>query len=475
MQTVVIREYERVYYTDGGSTPERREGSDWHVPRRLLERLRIFDEGYALKNRGVTVFDWSARKYVKATSHVGVIQVPGLTVEILPKIDTSASRAESEQLAQNNLLYMLALTRNVPLMERDLAALSRQKMPLLDALIGIFVERLMTELLRGLDHTYVHREENLACLKGKLLFPQQVRHNAAHRERVFVGYDDFVVDTWPNRILKAGCRRLLGMTSLSRLQKRLRETIALLDNVSDREIGVHDFERVHLTRNNERFRPLLEFCRMVLCGERPTAATGNRQTFSLLFPMEKLFEGFVAAFICRHAAMMFWPEGVSVHVQAKGCQKHLLLRDDRGKRFLLKPDIVIERAPHEVRMILDTKWKHLKTSELDANNGVSQSDIYQLYAYAHRYRCACNVLLYPKVKGVESQRLRLIGGDGKDGDKCIHVEFIDLHRDLRKDAQGLKDDLREIITRIDSLNSVDVANHNPGGESPGYRHSIAMR
>jgi 5-methylcytosine-specific restriction enzyme subunit McrC len=447
MQTVVITEYERVFYADTGVVPVRREGDVWHVPRRLLGRLKAFDESYALKNRGVPVFDWSARKYVKATSLVGVIQVPGLTVEILPKIDTSASRAESQQLAQDNLLYMLAFTRNVPLMERDLAALSRQKMPLLDALIGIFVERLMAELLRGLDHAYVHREENLACLKGKLLFSQQVRHNAAHRERVFVGYDDFVADTWPNRILKAGCRRLLGMTSVSRLQKRLRETIALLDDVSDREIGLHDFDRVHLTRNNERFRPLLEFCRMVLCGESPTAATGKGQTFSLLFPMEKLFEEFVAAFICRHAAD-FGLERAGIHVQAKGRQRHLLLRDDDSKRFLLKPDIVVERAPRDVQLIIDTKWKHLKTSEVDMNNGVAQSDIYQLYAYAHSYRCAHNVLLFPRVDGVDPQNLRLVGIDGKEEGKCIHVQFIDLHRNLRKGAQSLKDEMRGMINRL---------------------------
>jgi len=448
MHTIVITEYEQVYYTDGGVAPVRRESGGWHVPRRLLERLHVFDEGYALKNRGVMVFDWSGRKFVKATSCVGVIQVPGLTVEILPKIDAPASLADSKQLAQDNLLYMLAFTRNVPLMERDLAALSRQKMPLLDALIGIFVERLMAELLRGLDHAYVHLEENYTCLKGKILLSQHVRHNAVHRERVFIGYDDFVSDTWPNRILKACCRRLLGMTSVSRLQKRLRETIVLLDDVTDREIGLHDFERVHLTRNNERFRPLLEFCRMVICGESPTTALGKRQTFSLLFPMEKLFEEFVAAFICRHATY-FGLERTCIHAQARGRQKHLLLRDDKSKRFWLKPDIVIEHTSHKVQMIIDTKWKHLKTSEVDANNGVAQSDIYQLYAYAHRYQSPHNVLLYPQVKGIDPQHLQIIGGDGGVDEKHIHVEFINLHKDMRKGTQRLKGEMREIISRID--------------------------
>ena len=49
---------------------------------------------------------------------------------------------------------MLAFTRSVPLLERDLAALSRQKMPLLDALISIFVERLIAEILQRVEFTF---------------------------------------------------------------------------------------------------------------------------------------------------------------------------------------------------------------------------------------------------------------------------------------------------------------------------------
>ena len=83
----------------------------------------------------------------------------------------------------------------------------------------------------------------------------------------------------------------------------------------------------------------------------------------------------------------------------------------------------------------------------DVNNGVAQSDIYQLYAYAHRYHSAHNILLFPRVDGVPRRSLRLMGTDDKAQAKCIHVEFVDLHRDLRKDTHKLKDEMREIINR----------------------------
>lgn len=429
MLIITIAEYERVYYADA-PTADYREGTGWYVPRRLLERLHSFELRRS-RSDGCMVFDWTARDFVKATSQVGVIQVPGLTVEILPKIDKPSSQTDDDHcLAQGNLLYMLSLARYVPLSERDLAHLSKQKMPLLDALVSIFVERLLQELLRGVDHTYVRREENLPCLKGKLLISQHIRHNAAHQELVYVGYDDFVADTWLNRTIKTACRKLIGMTALPRVQKRLREALAHLDDVADCTVGIHDFPKVHFSRNTERFRPIFEFCCMVIAGESPTVSSGQQRSFSLLFPMEKLFEDFIAAVLCKDPAF-FDLSRQQIHVQAKGKQKYLLRKPDNSGMFRLKPDILIEGdVRRETRLIVDTKWKHLKTSDVDPKNGVNQSDVYQLYAYAHRYRCGDNILLYPKVLGVDSQRFTIDGDGAALHDGELRIEQVCLSRNL---------------------------------------------
>lgn len=86
-------------------------------------------------------------------------------------------------------------------------------------------------------------------------------------------------------------------------------------------------------------------------------------------------------------------------------------------------------------------------SDEDVNNGVAQSDIYQLYAYSHRYLSSHNVLLFPRVGGVPRRSLRLIGADGEAQTKCIHIEFIDLHRNLRQETQKSKEELSKIISR----------------------------
>ena len=78
-------------------------------------------------------------------------------------------------------------------------------------------------------------------------------------------------------------------------------------------------------------------------------------------------------------------------------------------------------------MILDTKWKRL-TSEVRSNYGISQADMYQMYAYAHKYgECGVKLpdvwVLYPLNDEMRNQKP--LSFESEDG-VHIHIDFIDL-------------------------------------------------
>ena len=130
--------------------------------------------------------DWGYRDKVHARNHVGVLRVPGLTIEILPKIDdapgarrclpvggagaatsgASAADVPAQALARGNLLYMLSVAGTLPLAEVDLARLDARRFPLWELFALLFAKRLLRELRRGVEHDYVEREENLRYLRG---------------------------------------------------------------------------------------------------------------------------------------------------------------------------------------------------------------------------------------------------------------------------------------------------------------------
>jgi 5-methylcytosine-specific restriction enzyme subunit McrC len=177
---------------------------------------------------------------------------------------------------------------------------------------------------------------------------------------------------------------------------------------------------------------------LVLFDGTPAPQRGETPTFSLLVPMNELFEEFVARLIRRHARELGF-ERSSVHVQAKRRRRHLL-RDEEGRqRYGLKPDVLISDSDGVTSRILDTKWKILGGEK---NKRPSEADIYQLYAYAHRYRCPENILLFPRSKGTERRAFAL---EGSEAGGRIRIEFLDVSRDLAADRTEL---LRELRTAL---------------------------
>ena len=425
MKPFVVQEHTKIVRRDGESTPP-------YLEQRLYNRLKRFDQrGRAEKDR---VFSWGDRS-AQTTQWVGVIQVPGLQVEILPKIDEADLNGKDgkETQARRNLLYMLSVAGQVPVRERDVARLTSRKASLSETLAAIFADRLRRELLRGPERAYIRREENLRKFKGKLLIAQQVRHNAAHRERFFCRFDEFSEDTLMNRIFRAACRVLLNAAHTPSTQDRLRHCLLLLDGVED--VFVHDelFDQITITRQNERFADVLHFCRLILQGRSPTVQAGRERSFSLLFDMNRVFEDFVTAFLKKQVIPHL--DGYRLYPQAKSQRRHLMRDGGRGV-LPLQPDILI--TSNDRQLVLDTKWKQFSGT-------VGSDDLYQLYAYTKRYECQRSVLLYPQVSEAKCLDFDLMDTNEATGEQ-VGVRFVNLRRDLHKRSE--KDALACELTHI---------------------------
>jgi len=102
-------------------------------------------------------------------------------------------------------------------------------------------------------------------------------------------------------------------------------------------------------------------------------------------------------------------------------------------------------------LILDTKWKCLKSDEEDRKNGVSQADMYQMYAYAKRFDCNNTILLYPETADVIEKTYCLL----EDENKKIRIKTINLNMDLMK----MRDDFKQNIFKIIDVNEENTIFH----------------
>jgi 5-methylcytosine-specific restriction enzyme subunit McrC len=449
MKSLVLGEHNRIYRWNRTSEPPAESEGRLFLSARLYHRLHQYDRSRA--KDGNDIFEWHD-DHARLRQWVGVVQIPGLSVEILPKVDfrldaNDYGSSVIEQVeARSNLLYMLSMAGDIPTRERDVAELASRKSPLLESLAAIFAKRLLSELLCGPVRDYVRYEENLRILKGKLDVSRHITKNCGHRERFLCRYDEFTLDTPLNRLFLFACKVLLASTHAPKTQEDLKYCLLALEGVTDVAVGRSLLDSIVLTRQNERFADLYHFCRLLLLDQAPLIQAGSSQCFSLLFDMNLLFEGFVAGFIQRHVIPKLG--GVELFRQARG-QRRFLLNSAKGGILPLRPDILIRR--NNRLLIIDTKWKRLSDHQGRNRFSLSNSDLYQLYAYTHRYASDGSFLLYPAIPGFKKQDYAILDASGTATERSIGVRFICINRNLHNAVQRgeLAAELMELI--IDGL------------------------
>lgn len=302
----------------------------------------------------------------------GIIATPGISLEILPKLkdDDGALRA--------TLVRMLASAFDVPLSEGQIAELGTQDNDLLEVFISLFVTRLAQQVQAGLTWAYVSEEDVLPKLRGSLDLRQQIQRRAIDPSRLHCRFDEFSENTPLNRLFKTCLLRVGFFVRTEALRRRIAHLMERFTEIPQSCAPLK--ERVAWNRMNERFRDAHALARMLLEAEWQNTTSGSITGLALLFPMNLLFERYVARWLQK-----VLPAG-SVSVQRR---KHTLLQHGA---YPLIPDIVIETD--DGPLIVDTKWKDLG-DQTGSDLNVSQADLYQLASYGTVYDASRVILLYP--------------------------------------------------------------------------------
>lgn len=388
------------------------------LPPHTFQQLREF----ILTNRNkdtdaLELMGLSARKgigeVITAKNYVGIITLhDGTTIEILPKIHSAIEDDANGSRTKRLLIDMLKTLRDSPYKNLQASSVNIEKMNIFEVFIRMFVDEVFFIVKRGLKCSYETIEENATFFKGKMKFSQQIKFNPSHKERSYVEYDAYTVNRPENRLLKATLIYLYKHSASSRNKNDIKTLLNIFSEVDASTDVKSDFEKYLPDRNMKDYTTALLWSRVFLMGKSFTSFSGSEVALALLFPMENLFESYVAALLKKHLT----PLGYSVSAQDKSY--HLF---DDPKRFAMRPDIVIRRKSDGAIFIMDTKWKILSDSK--ANYGISQADMYQMYAYQKKYGAEYITLLYPKTEKVLGNEN--IEFQSKDG-VIVRVAFVDM-------------------------------------------------
>ncbi|MGL5666373.1 MAG: McrC family protein [Shewanella sp.] len=328
---------------------------------------------------------------LQVQNYVGVIMTPtGEQIEVLPKIgrkSVSLGNVEHAIAASREvlltMLYHLGQFRHLATLDAHIAGKS---MPLLEVFIRQFLQSVNRLVKRGLRSDYIEQQDNLSFQKGKLNVSQQLRHNLINKQKFSVEYDEFLTNRPANRLIKTALKKLTRITQLAGNQRLLQELTFAFAEIPLSQSIQYDFNQLRLDRSMQDYHVPLAWAKLVLDGISPLCMKGEQYALSLLYPMEAVFESYVASVLRSQLC-----EDATLTTQASS--KYLVTHHAR-QQFQLKPDLLITTSEQSL-IVLDTKWKIL---DLESHHyGLSQSDLYQMFAYGHKYLDGAGelYLIYP--------------------------------------------------------------------------------
>ena len=407
------------------------EGVNESVP---FDELKTEEAGACMKltaNHGQEV--------LTVQNYVGTILLStGTTIEVLPKIFKSETNNKCE--ARKLVIEMLKTCGLISSKSFQNARIHEEKMSIFEVYIRVFLDEVFELYKKGLKSGYEQKQENEKFFKGKLLFSQHIKHNFAHAERFFVEYEEFTVNRPENRLIKTTLAFLRGISRVEENRRDLHRLSMIFEDVEKSTHIQSDFQKCTGGRNMREYETILSLCKIFLSGYSFSTYVGKHNTVALLFPMEKLFECYIAKKLQERL------EGWEISTQYRG--KYLF---EEPKMFLLKPDIFLTSQDKSRKIILDTKWKVLSNNASE-HYGISQADMYQMYAYYHRYKVDKVMLVYPQVN-LSSPLSWKVGGQ-----EIISAHFVPYEKMSEKGFNVGK--LIDAIIKTPEKNTTATQQHN---------------
>jgi 5-methylcytosine-specific restriction enzyme subunit McrC len=331
-------------------------------------------------------------KGVKFKEYVGVLQVGNLTIEILPKTDRLKDDANDLEKKENWHGFLINMLKTVGVLDVKSTGFSSLKLKgnsILKLYFEYFIKETSYLLRTGLVKKYRKTSGNSFALKGGLIFGKNIQHNLTHAERFYVRYTSYDQNNIFNRILYKTIKLLAKINSSSALASDIQNLLLNFPEVPDMAVNDMTFDRLVYDRKTESYRKAINIARLILLNYHPDIRKGSNDVLALMFDMNKLWEKYMLKILNRDL------KADGDEYAATGQIKTPFWQPDKGNVMKIIPDIVvIEKQTQEPVVILDTKWKNLKTDR-PADDDIKQMLSYNLYNINDIGLVKRSALVYP--------------------------------------------------------------------------------
>ncbi|MGA3014368.1 MAG: hypothetical protein ABSD71_10075 [Bacteroidales bacterium] len=327
---------------------------------------------------------------IRANNYVGFIQNGSELVEIYPKVFREAD-CQDKSIMLRHIFYWFKYCRKwrFPFNQAALDSQHIEEFP--ELIIHLIANQFFETITNQPLMQYQRIEESMITPKGSINFGRYLNNSLSkgNYHQIECDYEPFLFDNKVNRIIKYCARLLIAQTRFSENMRLLQETIFMLDEVEDLPYNIHDVESITLNSFYNNYEIVLNSCRLIISQQIYSSRNYDISQWCLLFPMEYIFEDFIAGFLECHFSK-------SWYVKYQKSDEYL---SNNPRVFNLQHDIFLtSKDGFKRNIIIDTKYKlRDRNFKQDKKKGIEQSDLYQMVSYAYKRGCNEILLLYPNI------------------------------------------------------------------------------
>ena len=183
-----------------------------------------------------------------------------------------------------------------------------------DLMSAILIRTLNTQLRRGIRRGYVNKSAEMPTVRGKICMSESVRRMSSTRHNVVCDYDEFSVDIYPNRVLKATLNLLLHSEIPNERMMELSRALAVLCEVGTVDVRQVDWE-FRSDRSGDDYPMMMSLCELTVKGLLQSESKGDMKVRTVFDEqrMCRLYEKFILEFYRREhpevvaeASMVKW-------------------------------------------------------------------------------------------------------------------------------------------------------------------------
>jgi 5-methylcytosine-specific restriction enzyme subunit McrC len=390
---------------------------------------------------------------IRANNYVGFIQTKNELVEIYPKVFRNSPEKDKNDMLMHIFFWFNYCRKwKFPFSLAQLERISINEFP--ELIINLIANQFLDAVSNQPLTLYQPIEEAMQTPRGTINFKRYITNSLANGnfQNIECDYEPFLFDNKVNRVIKYCSRLLMTQTNFAENLQMLQEVVFILDEVEDIPFNSYEVENIMLNSFFEEYNRVLDSCRLVLNQQLYSSNTYDLSQWCLLFPMEYIFEDFVAGFLEQHCSKDW-------NVKYQKSDEYLATNNLGRKVFNMQHDIFLTSKNSGKKIIVDTKYKLRSTNfKDDPKRNIDQNDLYQMTSYAFRRGCTDIFLLYPNLSGdiKEPDIFYITSGFNLDDKITVTAMEIPFWTEKNIDTKSLEKKLYETLsTELDKLTNIE--------------------